>query len=89
MLTALLAGGAAAAFAFLTRDSYESTSKLLFNQTIGPEFSALGLQPTSPDADNLAQNNVATVDSRRVADATAEELRVREWTFRPPTSRTT
>ena len=74
VLTALLAGGAAAAFAFLTRDRYESTAKLLFNQTIGPEFTALGLLPTSPDADNLAQNNVATVDSRRVAEATAEEL---------------
>lgn len=75
VLTALLAGGAAAAFALLTRDSYESTAKLLFNQTIGPEFTALGLPPTAPDADNLAQNNVATVDSRRVADATAAEVR--------------
>jgi succinoglycan biosynthesis transport protein ExoP len=75
VLSALLAGGAAAAFAFASRDSYESTAKLLFSQTIGPEFTALGLPPTAPDADNLAQNNVATVDSRRVAEATSEELR--------------
>jgi polysaccharide biosynthesis transport protein len=75
VLSALLAGGAAAAFAFASRDSYESTAKLLFSQTIGPEVSALGLPPTAPDADNLAQNNVATVDSRRVAEATSDELR--------------
>jgi polysaccharide biosynthesis transport protein len=75
VLSALLAGGAAAAFGIASRDSYESTAKLLFSQTIGPEFTALGLPPTAPDADNLAQNNVATVDSRRVAEATSDELR--------------
>lgn len=73
----LLAGGAAAAFAYTSRDSYESTAKLLFRQTIGPELNALGLLPGAPDADNLAQNNVQVVGSRRVAAATARELESR------------
>jgi polysaccharide biosynthesis transport protein len=70
----LLSAGAAAAFAFAGGDRYESTAKLLFRQTIGPEQNAQGLQPGAPDADNLAQDNVARVDSRRVAAATAREL---------------
>jgi polysaccharide biosynthesis transport protein len=74
VLVTLLSVGAAAAFAYTKRDSYESTAKLLFRQTIGPEQNAQGLQPGAPDADNLAQDNVARVDSRRVAVATADEL---------------
>jgi capsular exopolysaccharide synthesis family protein len=77
VVVTLLAGGAAAAFAYATRDSYESTAKLLFSQTIGPELNALGLLPGTPDADNLAQNNVQVVDSRRVAVETARELQAR------------
>ena len=77
VLVTLLAGGAAAAFAYLNRDTYESTSKLLFDQTIGPALSALGLPPVGQDADNLARNNVEVVGSRRVAEATAEDLRGR------------
>ena len=74
ILVTLLSAGAAAAFAFAREDDYESTAKLLFRQTIGPELNAQGLLPGAPDADNLAQNNVAMVDSRRVAEATAQEL---------------
>jgi polysaccharide biosynthesis transport protein len=74
VLVTLLSAGAAAAFAFSERGSYESTAKLLFRQTIGPEQNAQGLQPGAPDADNLAQDNVARVDSRRAAVATAAEL---------------
>jgi succinoglycan biosynthesis transport protein ExoP len=70
----VLAGAAAAAFAYATRDNYESTSKLLFSQTIGPEQQALGLIPGTPDADNLAANNVQAVGSRTVAVDTAKEL---------------
>ncbi|MEA2400313.1 MAG: tyrosine-protein kinase [Thermoleophilaceae bacterium] len=71
----LLAGGAAAAFAYATRNSYESTSKLLFSQTIGPELQAMGLLPGTPDADNLAANNVQAVGSRAIAVDTAADLR--------------
>ena len=70
----VLAGTAAAAFAYATRDSYESTSKLLFSQTIGTEQQALGLIPGTPDADNLAANNVQSVGSRAVAVETARDL---------------
>ena len=38
VLVTLLAGGAAAAFAFATRNTYDSTSKLLFRQSIGAEL---------------------------------------------------
>jgi succinoglycan biosynthesis transport protein ExoP len=70
----ILAGAAAAAFAFGTRNTYESTAKLLVSQTIGPELNAIGLLPPSSDADNLAQSGVDVVASRRVAESTAEEL---------------
>ena len=70
----VLAGAAAAAFAYATRDTFESTSKLLFSQTIGPEQQALGLIPGTPDADNLAANNVQAVGSRAVAVDTAKDL---------------
>lgn len=73
----ILAAAAAAAFAYATRDSYESTAKLSFLQTISPELNVVGLLPTSLDADNLAQNNIDLVGSRRVAVATARELRTR------------
>ena len=74
VVTVLLVGGAAAAIGFLKGDVYQSTSKLLFSQTIGPELNATGLLPTSLDADNLAQDNIAAVDSHNVARATARRL---------------
>jgi capsular exopolysaccharide synthesis family protein len=74
IVVTLLAGGAAAAFAYATRNTFESTSKLLFSQTIGPEQQALGLIPGTPDADNLAANNVEAVGSRAVAVDTAKQL---------------
>jgi capsular exopolysaccharide synthesis family protein len=74
VLVTLLAGGAAAAFAYVNRNSYASTAQLLFRQTIGPEVGALGLLPNTPDADNLTASNVQLIKSRRVADATAREL---------------
>jgi succinoglycan biosynthesis transport protein ExoP len=73
----ILAGVAAGAFAYATRDTYESTAKLLFRQTLGNELNALGLLPGLQDADHLAQSAVEVVDSRRVAGATAAELRQR------------
>jgi succinoglycan biosynthesis transport protein ExoP len=73
----LLAGGASAAVVFLKSDTYESTAKLLFRQTIGPELNAIGLLPGAPDADNLAADNVEVVGSRRVAVATSDALRQR------------
>jgi polysaccharide biosynthesis transport protein len=75
VLVTLLAGGAAAAFAFATRNTYDSTAKLLFRQTLGAELNAVGLLPPTTDADNLALDNVEVVGSRRVADATATRLR--------------
>jgi polysaccharide biosynthesis transport protein len=73
----ILAGAAAAAFAYGTRDTYESTAKLIVSQTIGPELNAIGLLPPSSDADNLSQSAVDVVGSRRVAEATAEQLQRR------------
>lgn len=70
----VLAGAAAAAFAYATRDTYESTAKLLFSQTIGTEQQALGMIPGTPDADNLAANNVQSVGSRAVAVETAKDM---------------
>jgi polysaccharide biosynthesis transport protein len=78
VLVTILAGGAAAGFAYATRDTYESTAKLVFSQTIGPELNALGLLPNSPDADNLAESNVDLIGSRRVAAPTSEELLQRD-----------
>ena len=72
-----LAGGAAAALALANRDSYESTAKLLFRQTVSPGLNGIGFQVGAPDADNLAANNIELVDSRRVAAVTARELRDR------------
>jgi polysaccharide biosynthesis transport protein len=75
VLVTLLAGGAAAAFAYATRNTYDSTAKVLFRQSLGAELNALGLLPGTYDADNLALDNVEVVRSRHVADATAARLR--------------
>jgi succinoglycan biosynthesis transport protein ExoP len=75
LLVTLLCGLAAGAFAYYNRDTYASTSKLFFRQTIGSEIRALGLLPNSPDADNLSTDNVEIVGSRRVADAASDRLR--------------
>jgi capsular exopolysaccharide synthesis family protein len=74
LIITLLAGGAAAALALANRDSYESTAKLLFRQTVGPGLTGIGFPVGAPDADNLAANNIELVDSRRVAGVTAREL---------------
>lgn len=74
VLTALVAAGAAAAFTYAQRNSYETSAKLLFRQSIGPDLNALGLPPATPSADNLALSNVAFVDSRSVADVAARRL---------------
>ena len=81
VVVALLTGGAAAAFAVTRGDTYESTSKLLFAQSIGPELQALGLIPGTPgDADNLALSNKEVVSSRQVAVETARDTDVVEIT---------
>jgi capsular exopolysaccharide synthesis family protein len=74
VLTMLLVGGVAAAVALTQGSSYESTAKLLFRQTIGPEINATGLMPSTPDADNLSANNAVVVGSRSVAEMTARRL---------------
>ena len=70
----ILAGGAAAAFAFTTERDYESTAKVLFRQTVGAELNGVGFLPNTPDADNLANSNVELVASRSVAAATSRAL---------------
>ena len=75
VLTTLAAGGAAAAFAYSNRDTYESTAKLLFRQTISPADESLDILPATIDADNQAASNAELIGSRRVADATASALR--------------
>jgi succinoglycan biosynthesis transport protein ExoP len=77
VVTTLLCGGAAAAFAYSSRDTYESTAKLLFHQSIPTGLTQLGFLPQAGDFDNLAQDNVQVVDSRRVAVATAAAMRAR------------
>ena len=79
VVVAVLTGGAAAAFAFTRGETYESTSKLLFQQTVGPELQALGLIPGAPDSDNLAQSNKQVVASREVAADTARQLTAAGW----------
>ena len=79
VVVALLTGGAAAAFAITRGETYESSSKLLFAQTIGPELQAMGLVPGAPDADNLNQSNKQVVGSRQVAAETARRLTAAGW----------
>ena len=74
VIVTLLTAGAAAGFAYATRDTYQSTAKLVFSQTIGPEQQARGLLPGTPDADNLAADNAEMVGSREVAEATSRDL---------------
>ena len=74
VIVTLLCGAAAAVFAYANRDSYESTAKLLFRQTVSPGLTGIGFPVGAPDADNLAANNVELVDSRRVAVATSRDL---------------
>jgi succinoglycan biosynthesis transport protein ExoP len=74
VLTTILVGGAAAAFAYATRNTYQTTAELLFDQTIGAELNALGLIPPTPSVDKLAADNAAFVSSRRVAILTAHNL---------------
>lgn len=76
-VVSLLVGIAAAVFAIANRDYYESTAKLLFRQTIGPEQNAYGLTPTAPDVDKLARDFEQLVESRDVAENTAAALRRR------------
>lgn len=77
VIVTLLTAGAAAAFAYATRNTYESTAKLVFAQTIGPEQQARGLLPGTPDADNLAADNAEAAGSRQVAEETARDLQAR------------
>ena len=77
VIVTLLTAGAAAGFAYATRDTYESTAKLVFSQSIGPEQQARGLLPGTPDADNLAADNAEMVGSREVAEAASQDLQAR------------
>jgi capsular exopolysaccharide synthesis family protein len=77
VLVPILTGAAAAAFAYASYDTYESTAKLLFRQTVPPELNAAGVIPNSPDAEHLANSNVEVVGSRRVAESTSQELQRR------------
>ena len=90
LVVMLLAGGASAAVVYLKSDTYESTAKLLFRQTIGPELNAIGLLPGAPDADNLAADNVeVTASRRRGGRDLGRAARTRASTSRRTTSRTT
>jgi polysaccharide biosynthesis transport protein len=74
VVTTLLVGAAAAAFSYATQNKYKTTAQLLFDQSIGPQLNALGLLPPTPVASQEAQDAVAVVGSRRVAEATARKL---------------
>ena len=77
VITMLLAGGAAAAFAFASNKDYESTATLIFRQTIAPQLNSIGLIPNTVAADNLAQDNTERVASKQVAVDTSDDLRAR------------
>jgi polysaccharide biosynthesis transport protein len=79
----ILAGGAAAAFAFTADRTYESTAKLLFGQTIDNALNSVGVLPSASDPDNLANSNVDVVGSRRVAEATSRDLQRRGMDLSP------
>lgn len=83
VLITLLTGAAAAAFAYANRDTYESTAKLVFRQTISPELNAIGLLPSTQDAKNLAQDNAEFVDSRAIAVVTSRDLRAQGIALTP------
>lgn len=74
VVTAVLCGAAAAAFAYAERNRYEATSQLLFTQGIGPELLALGLVAPAPNVDKEVLDNAALVSSRRIAVLTAGKL---------------
>ncbi|MBV8952760.1 MAG: polysaccharide biosynthesis tyrosine autokinase [Solirubrobacterales bacterium] len=72
--TTILLAVVAGAVTYLTRNTYSSTAELLFDQTIGPQLNALGLNPPFNNADRLAGDNVAIVGSRAVAGLAAQRL---------------
>jgi polysaccharide biosynthesis transport protein len=74
LVATVLAAGAAAAIAYLNRNTYQSTAELLFDQTIGPQLNALGLTPPFNTADRLAGDDAALVGSHEVAALTAQRL---------------
>jgi capsular exopolysaccharide synthesis family protein len=76
VVTALLVGAGAAAFAYAERNNYEGTAELLFLQGIGPELNALGLLPPAPVSDQVIGDGPAIVASRRVAEVAARKLGV-------------
>jgi succinoglycan biosynthesis transport protein ExoP len=74
IITAVLVTAAVTAFAYRSRNNYQSSAQLLFGQTVGPELNALGLLPVAVDAASQAANDTALVASRDVAARTAQTL---------------
>lgn len=74
IITALLVTAAVTAFAYRSRNNYQSSAQLLFGQTVGPELNALGLMPVAVDAASQAANDTALVASRDVAALTARSI---------------
>lgn len=83
VITMLLAGGAAAAFALASNKDYESTATLIFRQTIAPQLNSIGLIPNTVAADHLAQDNTERVASKTVAVDTSNELKARGVNMSP------
>jgi Mrp family chromosome partitioning ATPase len=71
LITAIIVAGAVAGLSYRSRNSYQSTSELLFGQILGPDLNALGLTPVAVDAPTQAANDTALVASRRVAEQAA------------------
>ena len=74
VLVPVLCGAVAAVFALVNERDYQSEAKLLFPQTISTELNSVDLDPTAPDATNLANSNAEVVGSRDVAAATSAQL---------------
>ena len=74
VLVPVLCGVVAAVFALVNERDYQSEAKLLFPQTISTELNSVDLDPTAPDATNLANSNAEVVGSRDVAAATSAQL---------------
>ena len=74
----LLAGGAAAAFAFASNKDYESTATLVFRQTIAPQLNSIGLIPnTVGGATTSRRTTPSGWPPRQVAADASDDLRAR------------
>ncbi len=74
LIATVVVAGAVAVLSYRSRDTYKSTAQLLFSQTLGPDYDALGVVPVSVDAPTQIADDTAQVASRQVAAAAAQRM---------------